>query len=880
MEAHHRPVSLEQTCRRSSLQDGDHGVSVGGRHQGSMDDFNRPHGRLLSCTNQTEKPSIPPLCLPGQDISVHQSLLRADYCPTGVYSGNETYSLYRSQGRYKDPSILGRLADCREVEGRIVDSHKTNPSTDFRIRPIGQQGEIRSDSQYIDHLPRRSHRLSQVQSLPGSEANRQSSEADVSIPSVRRSASLDVATTSRPSGVIGEACSTGKTEVTTASISTKDALEISARQEQVRFHNANLSSCGCVVVPASTPSGRNIVGTLQLRLPTLHGCFQRRLGSLSQRTPTIRPLVQGRVASSHQSPGDGSGLPGSQILSGIPSGFDCCCHDRQYDSCILHQQAGRDSVPELMSQHHSASRLGGRSSHHHQVDVRPRTSQRQSRCPEQKDTSSQTGVVPSPSGIPRDLQNVGHSDGRSVCHQSQQQTGAVLLSDSRPKGSWGRRFGAKLGGTQRLRVPSNSADQSHAQQTSGGRDGDHTNSTSLAKAGMVSGSSIIDSRSSFGSPVMGQVVEATSQAPVPQPTGDPQSSRLEIISSGLQKKGFSQQASDVIAGHHRASTSNLYQTKWQTFVNWCNGEEINPLKATVPQVADFFLFLFNEKGLQMSTIKGYRSAIASILRLQGTDISNDDQMFMLIKSLDLRRPTTTSPVPKWDLALVLRNLTGPPYEPLHLASFKHLTYKTVFLLGLASAKRMGEIHALTKEVSHTQGWASVTISLDPRFLSKTQVPSDPRTRLEVLTIPALSPTVDRNLPDRNLCPVRSLKYYLARTETMRGNRTKLFISLVPGSSKDISKATISNWVKDVIKFAHSQATNQDAQLISASAHELRAISTSVLFKHTHCINTVMEAACWRQHNTFSQFYLRDIALTDDNIMSLGPIVAGQKVIGN
>ncbi len=76
-----------------------------------------------------------------------------------------------------------------------------------------------------------------------------------------------------------------------------------------------------------------------------------------------------------------------------------------------------------------------------------------------------------------------------------------------------------------------------------------------------------------------------------------------------------------------------------------------------------------------------------------------------------------------------------------------------------------------------------------------------------------------------------------------------------------------------------QATDTDARLLKVSAHELRAIATSTLFKHTHNMSSVMGAACWRNHNTFSQFYLRGVALTNDNIMSLGPIIAGQGVIG-
>ncbi len=91
--------------------------------------------------------------------------------------------------------------------------------------------------------------------------------------------------------------------------------------------------------------------------------------------------------------------------------------------------------------------------------------------------------------------------------------------------------------------------------------------------------------------------------------------------------------------------------------------------------------------------------------------------------------------------------------------------------------------------------------------------------------------------------------------------------------------TLSHWVKQVIKTAHAKATEEDARLDKVSIHELRALSTSILFNHTHSLQAMMGAACWMNHNIFNQFYLRDITSTNDQFMSLGPIVAGQSVIG-
>ena len=45
----------------------------------------------------------------------------------------------------------------------------------------------------------------------------------------------------------------------------------------------------------------------------------------------------------------------------------------------------------------------------------------------------------------------------------------------------------------------------------------------------------------------------------------------------------------------------------------------------------------------------------------------------------------------WNLSFVLWHLSRPPFEPLKLASDKHLTWKTFCSLALVSAKGVSEL---------------------------------------------------------------------------------------------------------------------------------------------------------------------------------------------
>ena len=127
-------------------------------------------------------------------------------------------------------------------------------------------------------------------------------------------------------------------------------------------------------------------------------------------------------------------------------------------------------------------------------------------------------------------------------------------------------------------------------------------------------------------------------------------------------------------------------------------------------------------------------------------------MSLLIKNFCLNRPRQRRLVPSWDLGLVLKVLQFPPFEPLHSASLKFLSYRCCFLIALATGRRRSEIHALSISESclrFASDKSSVTLLTDPSFLAKNQLPDKGS---GLITIPALPPTADNQV----LCPVRAL----------------------------------------------------------------------------------------------------------------------------
>lgn len=87
-----------------------------------------------------------------------------------------------------------------------------------------------------------------------------------------------------------------------------------------------------------------------------------------------------------------------------------------------------------------------------------------------------------------------------------------------------------------------------------------------------------------------------------------------------------------------------------------------------------------KEGLQYRTIAGYRSLLSSVLTpIDNVPVGQHPHIIRLLKGVFNTRSPRVSVVSDLDLLKVLDVLQKAPFEPLKLASLKHLTYKNVFL---------------------------------------------------------------------------------------------------------------------------------------------------------------------------------------------------------
>ena len=105
-------------------------------------------------------------------------------------------------------------------------------------------------------------------------------------------------------------------------------------------------------------------------------------------------------------------------------------------------------------------------------------------------------------------------------------------------------------------------------------------------------------------------------------------------------------------------------------------------------------------------------------------------------------------------------------------------------------------------------------------------------------------------PDKNLCPVFTVREYLSRTKPLRGKVTILFISFVR-PYRPVGKSTVSRWVKTTLGLA-------GVDLTRFKPHSIRAASTSAASQVSVPLATINRTAGWSNQCTFALYYQKEV----------------------
>ena len=130
-----------------------------------------------------------------------------------------------------------------------------------------------------------------------------------------------------------------------------------------------------------------------------------------------------------------------------------------------------------------------------------------------------------------------------------------------------------------------------------------------------------------------------------QESVQPEPTSLAPRATAIKEQGFSEAVAAQTEALQRESTRSVFEAKWTIFTRWCLSNQVNfrapPLKA----IADFLLYLFQDRKLRPGTIDGYRSAIADNLGNSPINDSKDENLTRLLDSFHRDRPKGSRGIP-------------------------------------------------------------------------------------------------------------------------------------------------------------------------------------------------------------------------------------------
>ena len=528
--------------------------------------------------------------------------------------------------------------------------------------------------------------------------------------------------------------------------------------------------------------------------------------------------------------------------------------DGQYHCRVVHQQAGRNALDSAQSACDPILELVSRTSHYPHGILPPRGGEPGGGFPIAGQGVA-VRVDVAPPGHEPNSEGIRPPSGRPLRVESELPDTAILLPIEGSGSVESGRIFLSLGKHSGVCVPPDSPHSSCPPQDTGGQDDGSVDSPLVAQEALVSG--------------IGESTGSTAQIPtgssgcnqaavIPHAAQEPDTvapNCVAIVGQESRDAGLSERAAEFIAHSLRESTRESYDSRLTGYFAWCEDKALNPRAAPLNRMIDFFIHLF-DKGLALSTISSYRSAIALIHKgfEDGSIVSNAPSLTKLFKAFFLKRPKLKKLLPSWSLPRVLEALAKRPFEPMAKASLIDLTVKTAFLTAIASGQRRSTLHALSTAPGHIR-WERDGVRLIPRpdFIAKNQTATGKSIEIFIKPITALSSIEE----DKLWCPVRALKWYLNRTKERR-KFEQLFLTCKEPFTP-ASKDTVSRWIVRAIKAAGQTALVTDS---APHAHETRGVSTSWAMFAGVSQEEILQAAFWSTPNTFISCYLKDVPASE------------------
>lgn len=838
--------------------------------QRGMVHVHRPQGRLFSCPDLAAAPAVSQVRISRSPLAVQGTPLRSLALPKSVHTVCDGSSGTPAGPGCEGAAISGRLVDLRSLSYAGDATHDSSSFACGSARIQGQSGEELSDAFTGNdiHWCDPEHLQHVGSTLPPSGPRYSCSARSVQVGSAAALRHVSEASWEADFYI---ACRPPRSSHSTSIPEVVECVSLrpQARPAQETSRVMAVSSHPCSMEKRGLHLTRCAHGTCRVvQGGGYDGCQPNRLGGSVAAQSDSGPMVCAGTQPSHQCAGASCCALGPQVFLAMAEGEACAGTVRQHHSGVSYQSPRGNQVGGTSESFSGPSDLGGPSSFQSAGDVPSRGEESVGRFPLTSRVSPR-GVASAPRGGAGHLGPLRRSRGGPFC-QSRYHTlsSMVLPVRGRPIGPGCPR--SSLAANSSLCLSTVSFDPANPSEDSSRGPPGVVGGSILASADMVSAATQTLSQTTMapsgqdGPPLSARGTCLASQPPTAPVMG------LAIGEPELPLTDISGSVRQTILNARALSTRQQYDNRWRLFSRWCIDHCENPVSCSVSVVLEFLQSLL-DTGRSPSTLKVYVAAISCRhSRVDNVTVGSHHLVSLFLRGARRLHPPTVPRAPTWDLPLVLSALCQPPYEPLAQADLRWVSLKTAFLLAITSAKRVSELHALSVSASCLR-WnpdgSGVTLLPNTAFLPK--VLSRFHCNQPINLVQFVPPPGEGGQGSELLCPVRSLRAYVAATAGIRKS-DQLFLCY--GGARlgcALSKQRFSHWVVDVILHAYRTAGRPLPS--SIRCHSTRSVSTSWAALRGVPLEAICAAASWASPSTFTRFYRVNVATSQplDTVLQLG-----------
>ena len=726
LPSNNRLKEVESVHCRSFLQNGNSLLNNSSTSTTRMDNEDRLEGRVPSHPGTCQHPKILPVCHSRNSISIPGPPIWTFNSSERIYQDSSTCSSSTTFSRNPDTCIPGRLDNSCYVQGTKSEPYSACSTTSPITGLDNQLGQIN------------------VTTIPNSGLSGITLQFRTS-PNITSGLILTYSHRSPlPSiSVDGHVCSQGLihhqpdvsfcpiyNQQTSSSPFPPTLVQSSVDSTSSIMGHSNPSGFEFPLLPplvsTSISDDRGSVTSSGAQSLLLHGCFPQRLGSQLEEPTDLQNLVSTRFPTSHQLVRTRSDSSSATSMGLSMEGL----LRQQYGSSI-HPQTRGYSFTSPVSQDSGIIPNPGSICDNSHTNTSPRSPERHRRCSVSSTPTQSNRMTSSNRNLEQTVlclrnspdQHVRHSGEQGDAHLCFSLPGRQSMGGRRPVPIMGR-FGPGIRISSGSHCSKDSPENTEIPGHHGHPDSVSTPVTSVAPSVAPVEHTTPDTSVRHSTvPVCAQP-PAASVAPRSQIIG---SSRVALIRDVLKRHQFPDPVVDMAADPLRDSSSHVYNSHWKAFALWANEKGLHPNDLSFITLAEYLVYLFSHNK-KVNTILVHKASISSVLKLLNPPTAiQESTLHNVIRRMNILRPREQKVLPRWHLSVVLKGLMKPPFAingTDRNISLELLSYKTAFLVALASGARGSELVALSR-ASHNlkftilpSGAKQVSIRMVPKFSQK------------------------------------------------------------------------------------------------------------------------------------------------------------------